>query len=67
MAKQIDRHLACCESPGATPRRSVVLGYDRGLAQWRNRVIGKLVGVAGLFVLAALAEILGCYLAYLWL
>ena len=33
---------------------------------WRDNVIGDLVRVSGLFVLTAVAEILGCYLAYLW-
>jgi small multidrug resistance family-3 protein len=30
-------------------------------------VIGELMRVGGLFVVTAVAEILGCYLAYLWL
>ena len=30
-------------------------------------MIGHLVRTAGLFVVTALAEILGCYMAYLWL
>jgi small multidrug resistance family-3 protein len=30
-------------------------------------VIGELVRVGGLFVVTAVAEILGCYLAYVWL
>jgi hypothetical protein len=30
-------------------------------------VIGDLVRVSGLFVVTAVAEIFGCYLAYLWL
>jgi small multidrug resistance family-3 protein len=30
-------------------------------------VIGDLVRVSGLFVVTAVAEIVGCYLAYLWL
>jgi small multidrug resistance family-3 protein len=30
-------------------------------------VIGELVRVGGLFAVTAVAEILGCYLAYLWL
>ena len=40
---------------------------ERGRRPRENAMTGHLVRVSGLFVLTALAEIVGCYLTYLWL